>query len=155
VAFDRRPAYPSWDGASPAVSRGVRRSQSMLVAMIRWSARRLILTLAVVTALFDLAVLLPGNPYSSRDGFIGAVLVQALVLWGLWRGSVVAWVVATAFAVLTALTIPLMQPPPDAGVFILIFSVVQAVILCTREVRAFVDRGGEPKYRRLPNRRWS
>jgi hypothetical protein len=111
--------------------------------MTRWPARRLIVALAAITALFDLAVLLPGNPYSSRDEFVAAVVIQALVIWGLWRGSVVAWVVATAYAVLTVLTIPLMQPDGDIGVFlILVLSAVQAVILCTREVRAFVDRGG-------------
>jgi hypothetical protein len=121
--------------------------------MTRWLARRLIVALAVVTALFDLAVLLPGNPYSSRDEFVGAVVIQALVVWGLWRGSVVAWVVATAFAVLTFLTIPLMQPPPDVGVvLILVFSAVQAAILCTREVRALVDRGGRAMHnQRFPN----
>jgi hypothetical protein len=125
--------------------------------MTRSPARRLIVALAGITALFDLAVLLPGNPYSSRDGFVGAVVIQALVLWGLWRGSAVAWVVATAFAVLTFLTIPLMQPRPDAGVFfILVLSIVQAGILCTREVRAFVDGGGRGVHtRRFPKRRWS
>jgi hypothetical protein len=78
--------------------------------MTRWPARRLIVGLAALTALFDLAVLLPGNPYSSRDEFVGAVVIQTLVLWGLWRGSAVAWVVATAFAVLTFLSWVLMQP---------------------------------------------
>jgi hypothetical protein len=122
-----------------------------------WPARRLIVALAAVTALFDLAVLLPGNPYSSHDGFVGAVVIQALVLWGLWRGSAVAWVVATAFAVLTFLTIPLIQPPPDVGVFIIfVLSVVQAAILCTREIRAYVDRGGRGvRAERFPNHPWS
>jgi hypothetical protein len=121
--------------------------------MTRWPARRLIVALAALTALFDLAVLLPGNPYSSRDEFVAAVVIQALVICGLWRGSAVAWVVATAFAVLTFLTIPLMQPPPDVGVFLIfVLSVVQTAILCTREVRAFVDRGGRAVHtQRLPN----
>ena len=48
--------------------------------MTRWPARRLIVGLAALTALFDLAVLLPGNPYSSRDEFVVAVVIQALVL---------------------------------------------------------------------------
>jgi hypothetical protein len=105
-----------------------------------WPARRLIAALAVVTALFDLAVLLPGNPYSSRGGFVAAVVIQALVLWRLWHGSVVAWVVATAFSMLTFLSAVLMGPPPDLGVkLILVVSAVQAAILCTREVREFVD----------------
>jgi hypothetical protein len=121
--------------------------------MTRWPARRLIVALAALTTLFDLAVLLPGNPYSSRDEFVGAVAIQALVLWGLWRGSAVAWVVATAFAVLTFLTIPLMQPEGDVGVFVtFVLLAVQAAILCTREVRAFVDRGGRTAHtQRFPN----
>jgi hypothetical protein len=113
--------------------------------MTRWPARRLIVGLAALTALFDLAVLLPGNPYSSRDEFFGAMVIQALVLWGLWRGSAVAWVVAMAFAVLTFLSWVLMQPPLEIGVFlILVVSVAQTAILCTHEVRTYVDRGGRP-----------
>jgi hypothetical protein len=108
-----------------------------------WPARRLIAALAVLTALFDLAVLLPGNPYSSQDGFVATVVIQALVLWRLWHGSVVAWVVATAFAMLTFGSWVLMQPPPDVGVLlIVVVSAVQAAILCTREVREFVDSRG-------------
>jgi hypothetical protein len=100
---------------------------------LTWRARRLIVGLAALTALFDLAVLLPGNPYySSRDGFVAAVAIQALVLWGLWRGSVVAWVVALAFAVLTFVSLVLMQATLEVGVFlILVVSVAQAAILCT------------------------
>jgi hypothetical protein len=122
--------------------------------MTTWPARRLIVALAAVTALSDLAVLLPGNPVSSRAGFVAAVVVQALVLLGLWRGSAVAWVVATAYAVLTSLTIPLMQPPPDVGVlFFFVLSVVQAAILCTREVRTLVDTGGRGVHtQRFPSR---
>lgn len=122
--------------------------------MTRWPARRLIVALAALTALFDLAVLLPGNPYSSRNEFVAAVVIQALVLWGLWRGSTVAWIVATAFAVLTFLSWVLMQPGLEVGVFlILVVSVAQAAILCTREVRTYVDRGGRDVHiARFPNR---
>ena len=122
--------------------------------MTTWRARRLIVALAGVTALFDLAVLLPGNPYSSRNEFVGAVVIQALVLWGLWRGSAVAWVVATAFAVLTFLSWVLMQPPLEIGVFLILFaSIVQAAILCTREVRTHVDTGGRGVHtQRFPSR---
>jgi hypothetical protein len=120
--------------------------------MTRSAASRFIVAYAAVTALFDLAVLLPGNPYSSRAGFVGAVLIQALVVWGLWRGSAVAWYVAMFFALGMIVTIPLMDPPPDVGVFlILVLSVMQAAILWTRDVRAFVDRGGRAGHvQRLP-----
>ena len=121
---------------------------------LTWRARRLIVGLAALTALFDLAVLLPGNPYySSRDGFVAAVAIQALVLWGLWRGSVVAWVVALAFSVLTFVSLVLMQATLEVGVFlVLVVSVAQAAILCTREVRAYVDTGGRGVHiRRFPS----
>jgi hypothetical protein len=111
--------------------------------MTRWPARRLIVALAGVTALFDLAVLLPGNPFSSRDEFVVAVVIQALVLSGLWRGSAVAWWVATLFAVGQIVTITLMGPDFKVGVLlVLVLSVVLAAILFTREVRTFVDTGG-------------
>jgi hypothetical protein len=112
--------------------------------MTTWPARRLIVALAGVTALFNLAVSLPGNPYvSSRKEFVVAVAIQALVLWGLWRGSAVAWWVATLFAVGQIVAIALMGPDPEVGVFsVLVLSVVMAAILFTREVRTFVETGG-------------
>ena len=112
--------------------------------MTRWPARRLIVVLAVVTALFDLAVLLPGNPYSSRDEFVGAVAIQALVLLGLWRGSAVAWWVAALFAVGQIVSITMMMEP-DLGVgvvSVLVLSAVMTAILLTREVRWFVETSG-------------
>jgi hypothetical protein len=111
--------------------------------MTLWTARRLIVALAALTALFDLAVLLPGNPYSSRDEFVGAVAIQALVLWGLWRGSALAWWVAALFAVGQIVSITMMEPDPEVGVVsVLVLSVVMTAILLTREVRWFVETGG-------------
>ena len=111
----------------------------------RSPARRLIVAYAAAAALLNLSVVLPDNPYSfsSTKGAIAAVAIQALIVWGLWRGSVVAWVVATALAVVGFLTIPLMAPPAHISVLLMwALSFVQAAILCTRGVRAFVDRGG-------------
>ena len=48
--------------------------------------RRFIVAYVILLALFDLSVLLPGNPYSSVWGFVGAVGIQTLIVWGLWRG---------------------------------------------------------------------
>jgi hypothetical protein len=111
--------------------------------MTRWTARRLIVALAALTALFDLAVLLPGNPYSSHDEFVGAVAIQALILWGLWRGSAVAWWVATLFAVGQIVSITMTEPDPEVGVVsVLVLSVVMTAILLTGEVRWFVETGG-------------
>jgi hypothetical protein len=83
------------------------------------TTHRLIVALAAVTALFNLAVLLPGNPYySSRTEFVIAVLVQALVVWGLWRGSAVVWYVAMFFAAGMIVSIALMDPGWEVGVVI-------------------------------------
>ena len=105
---------------------------------------------------YDLVVRLPGNPYfSSRKEFVVVVLVQALVLWGLWRGSAVAWWVAILFAVGRIVSITLMAPEPEVTVFLdLALSVVMTAILFTREVRTFVNTGGRgvhtPRFPRAP-----
>ena len=62
-------------------------------------ARRLIVVYAALLALFDLSVLLPGNPVSSFGESVGAVAVQMLIVWRLWHGSTISWVLALAFAV--------------------------------------------------------
>ena len=110
------------------------------IARIISPARRLILAYAAAEALLYLSVFLTGNPFSLS----GSVLaIDALIVWGLWRGSVVAWVVALAFAVLGFLTIPLLAPPHHVSVFVMLaVYLVQVLILCTRDVRAFVDGGG-------------
>jgi hypothetical protein len=64
------------------------------------AARRLIVAYAALLALLDLSVLLPGNPYSSGWGFICSMAIQALIVWRLCRGSVVAWSVALVIAAL-------------------------------------------------------
>jgi hypothetical protein len=94
-------------------------------------ARRLIVAYAAFLALFDLSVLLPGNPYSSVRDFIGAVGVQALVVWRLWHGSSISWLLAMAFAAGFVVTILLMQPSLEVGVILtFVLSIAQAAILC-------------------------
>ncbi len=92
----------------------------------RSPARRLIVAYAAATALLNLSVVLPDNPYSfsTTKGAIAAVVIQALIVWGLWRGSVVAWVVATALAVLGFFDDPVdgaagpHQRPLDVGLVV-------------------------------------
>ena len=60
--------------------------------------RRLIVAYAALLALFDLSVLLPGNPVSNTGESIVAVGVQALVVWRLWEGSSLSWLLAMFFA---------------------------------------------------------
>ena len=56
--------------------------------MLTRPARPLILTLGALLALFDLVVLLPGNPdFTSAGGFLIAVVVQALIVWRLLHRS--------------------------------------------------------------------
>lgn len=58
-------------------------------------ARRLIVIGGALSAAFDLVALLPGNPdFTSRSGLLGALAIQAFVLWGLLRRSGLAWAAA-------------------------------------------------------------
>ena len=107
------------------------------------SARRLIVAYVALVALFDLSVLLPGNPYSSVGGFIGAVAVQTLIVWRLWHRSSLAWLFAMAFAALYPVSILLMQASLDELGVILTFvlSIAQAAILAilwTRPINVLV-----------------
>lgn len=92
--------------------------------------RRFVVAYAVLLALLDLSVLLPGNPYSSIREFVVAVVVQALIVWRLWHGSSLAWLVAMLFAAGTVVSLVLMQPPLEAGVILMfVLSVGQVLIL--------------------------
>jgi hypothetical protein len=92
--------------------------------------RRLIVAYAILLALFDLSVLLPGDPYTSVWGFIAAIAVQTLIVWRLWHGSTISWVVAMIFAVGYVGTVALMQPPVDVGVILtFLFSIAQTATL--------------------------
>jgi hypothetical protein len=105
-------------------------------------ARRLIVAYAALTGLLDLVAVLPGNPdFSSGWGLAGAVVIETLIVWGLLRGSPLAWLVALASAALTVVTIPLMGPELEVGVVaFFVLSTAQVAILCTRPVRASVWR---------------
>lgn len=105
-------------------------------------ARRLIVGYAAVTALVDLSAFLPGGlDFSSFWGFVGAVVIQMLIVWRLWYGSSAAWLIAIAFAALTLVTLALMGPEAEIGIVLLfVVSGAQVVILWMRPVRALVWR---------------
>jgi hypothetical protein len=93
-------------------------------------ARRLVVGYAALLALFDLSILLPGNPYSSVRDFVVAAGVQVLVVWRLWHGSSISWLLAMAFAAGYVVTIVLMQPALEVGVILTsVLSVAQVLIL--------------------------
>ena len=99
-------------------------------AMTTSPVRRLIVAYGALLALEDLSVLLPGNPYTSVGGFVGVVGIQTLIVWGLWHGSTVSWLVAMAFAVGAVLTLLLMQPALEIGVILMfVLSIAQAALL--------------------------
>lgn len=104
------------------------------------SARRFIVAYAALLALFDLSVLLPGNPYSSGEGFIVAVGVQALLVWRLRHGSSLAWLFAMFFATGYIVTLVLIEPSLEVGVVLtFVLAVAQAMILWTRPIKALVS----------------
>jgi hypothetical protein len=111
--------------------------------MSRSSWRRLVVAYAAVAALFHLSVLLPGNPQTSFWGSVSAAGVQALIIWRLWHASATAWLLAMLFAVGTAVTLLLMQPPMEMSVIlVLVLSVAQTAILGT--YAAFIWRVARP-----------
>ncbi len=94
-------------------------------------ARRLIVAYAALLALFDLSVMLPGNPYSSVEGFVGAVAVQTLVVWRLWHGSSISWLLAMAFAAGYLVSILGFGPSLEVGYSLtFVLAIAQAAILC-------------------------
>jgi hypothetical protein len=109
-------------------------------------ARRLIFGYAALLALLDMFVLLPGNPHSTVWGFVGGVVVQALIVWRLWHRSPLAWLFELALAVLTVVAFLLMAADAEIGVILLhAFSLAQAGVLCTPPITAFVwSRPGAP-----------
>jgi hypothetical protein len=72
---------------------------------------------AVLLVLLDFAVVLPGNVTSTFWGGVGRVAIEALLVWRLWHGSEIAWVIAVGFAVLTLPTIILIGGPIDAALY--------------------------------------
>ena len=107
--------------------------------------RRLVIVYAALTGLVDLLVLLPGNPdFSSGWGFVGAVVIQTLLVWRLWHGSTLAWVVAFLMAALTPVSVYLMAAPVQAGTTLLVvLSVAQAGALVALPVAKLVWSNGK------------
>jgi uncharacterized membrane protein len=91
--------------------------------------RRFVVAYAILLALADLTVPLPGNPYASSGELIAAVAVQALVAWRLWHASSLAWLLAMFFAAGGLLTLILMQPRLELGVVLWFLSLLAQVLV--------------------------
>jgi hypothetical protein len=107
------------------------------------TARRLILIYAALVVLLNLSVLLPGNPdYTSFWGLVGSVIIQGLVVWGLWRQWPLALVFGLFMAVLTLPVTFLSAAPWEVGTVLLVtFSLLQVVVLAMPPLATFVASG--------------
>jgi hypothetical protein len=103
-------------------------------------ARPLILVYTVLAALFFLVALLPGNPDVADPGWLVlSVAFQAVVVWGLWGGSGIAWTLAVSYSALFAALPVLFGGPRDTTFVVTAFLAAgQVGILLTPPVLAYV-----------------
>ena len=114
--------------------------------MTESSARPLILTSAVLLALFDIVALLPGNPVvSSAWGFAVVVVVQALIIWRLWHQSGPAWFFAVVISALYSVASILVGGPWETTLVVTsLLTLMQVALLCTPPVLVYVWRQDKP-----------
>ena len=72
---------------------------------------------ALLWALLDLLVMLPGNSltFSSFWGLVGSLVIQGLLVWRLASGSGLAWAFGLLIALGTLASVFLVGPPFGAG----------------------------------------
>jgi hypothetical protein len=100
---------------------------------------RLVVGYAVLLVLLDVAVYLPGNLTSTFWGTVGRLAVEALIVWGLWRGSRFAWGIGFLMAASTVLAMFLMGGPMStAETWLVATSLAQVAVLCTPPLFGFV-----------------
>ena len=102
--------------------------------------RRLVIAYAVLTALLDFVVFLPGNPsFSSTWGLAGVVLIQSLLVWRLAYGSALAWLFGLLFALGTVASILLAGPSIGATeILFVVVCLAQAGVLLSPSVLGLV-----------------
>ncbi len=106
-------------------------------------ARPLILTSGLLLALFDLVVLLPGNPdMSGPGGVVFIVAVQALIIWRLLHRSALAWFFVVVISGLYIISSVLYVWPGPWGettlVVTTLLTLTLVVLLCTPPVLVYV-----------------
>ena len=100
---------------------------------------RLVAAYAALFLLLEVAVHLPGSPTSTFWGTVGRLVVEALLAWGLWRGSRLAWVIGFWMAASTVLFVYLMGGPMATGETWLVGTcLAQVAVLCTPPLFGFV-----------------
>jgi hypothetical protein len=121
--------------------------RSAVIGPMALTARRLVLVYAALAVLLNVAVLLPGNPdYSSSRGFVAAVLIQALVVWRLSRGSGFAWMFGLLIALGTLFaTVLTTMPSSKVGVDLFGFiSLMQVGVLAVLPVAGLSSLRRQP-----------
>ena len=103
-------------------------------------ARALILTCGALMALFDLVALLPGNPeVTSVRGLVVVVIVQALLIWRLYRHSGLAWSLVVFFSGSYAALGVLVGPPWETTLVIsCLLALMLVALIFTPPVLAYV-----------------
>ena len=94
-------------------------------------------------ALVPVVVLLPGGSasFSSHRAVVSAI-IYVLIVWGLARGSALAWAVGLLFALLGVAVLPLAASPSDWKVIaVFAVSLAQAALLVSRPLRFGVWSG--------------
>jgi hypothetical protein len=109
------------------------------------SVQGLVVAYAMLFALVDLVVLIPGDSVVFFSGWslAASVLIQGLLVWRLAHGSALAWMFGLLLALGTVALLFLMgggAPFELAVIFIVVFSLMQAAVLLSSPVRGFVDR---------------
>jgi hypothetical protein len=101
-------------------------------------AKRLILLYGLLTALtYPVAALAGGLDYPGVRETVFSILVYAAILWGLWRGSGVAWGVAAVLDILALTSLWLVRLSFGLTLIVLLgVTLAQLVILFTPSVRA-------------------
>jgi hypothetical protein len=102
---------------------------------------RLVVAYAVLWALLEVAVHLPGNLTSTFWGSVGRLAIGALIVWGLWRGSRAAWVIGFVVAASTVLSMFLFLaggPMNTADTWLVATCIAQVAVLCTPPLFGFV-----------------
>jgi hypothetical protein len=101
-------------------------------------AKRLILLYGLLTALtYPFAAIAGELDYPGAPETVFSILVYGAIIWGLWRGSGVAWGFAAILDIFALTSLWLVELPFGLTLIVLLgVTVAQLVILFTPSVRA-------------------